>query len=84
MPSQSTKTSKKSREERPAKRAKLLSDSESDGSSDEESGGVPLNGDSAEPAFKVNEEFAKRYEHNSKRAELQRRKVFPLAIHSQY
>ncbi|KAG8630617.1 hypothetical protein KVT40_002236 [Elsinoe batatas] len=54
--------------ERPAKRAKLLSDDEASSSGDE-AGGVPLtNGD----GLKINEEFARRFEHNKKREERQR------------
>lgn len=55
-------------EEPPAKRAKFLSDDEE--SDVEGLNGVALsNGDS----FKVNEEYAKRFEHNKKREEKQRR-----------
>lgn len=49
-----------------AKKAGLLDDSDS--SSDEDSGG----GVKLEPGLKINEEYAKRFEHNSKREELQR------------
>ncbi|KAF2016792.1 Krr1-domain-containing protein [Aaosphaeria arxii CBS 175.79] len=51
-------------QERPAKKAKLLDDSDedSDGSNGED-GGVSLN---------INEEYAKRFEHNKKRIELQK------------
>lgn len=58
--------------ERPAKRTKLLSDSESDGSDNE---GVKLpkpKKSSNKAEFKINDEFAKRFEHNNKRADLQR------------
>jgi hypothetical protein len=58
--------------ERPAKRTKLLSDSESDGSDNE---GVKLpkpKKSSMKAEFKINDEFAKRYEHNNKRADLHR------------
>jgi protein KRI1 len=52
-------------DERPAKKAKLLDDS--DGDEDEEDiGGVSL---------KVNEEYARRFEHNKKRAEKHRRET---------
>jgi protein KRI1 len=47
-------------------RANLLVDSDS-GSDEEEAGGAPL-----ENGFKINEEYAKRFEHNKKREELQR------------
>lgn len=48
-------------EERPAKKAKLLDDSDDD---EQDAGGV---------ALKVNEEYARRFEHNKKRAERHRR-----------
>jgi protein KRI1 len=41
---------------------------ESDSSSDESEGGAKLD----ESAFKINEEYAKKFEHNKKREELQR------------
>lgn len=44
----------------------LLDDSDSDNSSDESDGGAKLE----EPAFNINEEFARRFEHNSRRAEM--------------
>lgn len=57
--------------ERPAKRTKLLSDSE--GSEDE---GVKLpktkSSSSSTAGFKVNDDYAKRFEHNKKREDLQR------------
>ena len=63
--------------DRPAKRIKLLSDDEDadGGSSGESSGGVTL--DSSKSAkkgsdFKINEEYARRFEHNQRRVELQR------------
>jgi protein KRI1 len=49
-------------------KANLLDDSDS--SSEDESGGGAL---LEEAGFKINEEFAKRFEHNKKREELQRR-----------
>ncbi|TVY80990.1 Protein kri1, partial [Lachnellula suecica] len=48
----------------PTKKGNLLDDSDS---SDDE-GGVTLN----QPGFKINEEYARKFEHNSKRAELHR------------
>lgn len=55
--------------ERPAKRTKLLSDSESDGSDNES---VKLPQSSKKAHFKINDEYAKRFEHNNKRADLHR------------
>ncbi|KAH6681628.1 KRI1-like family C-terminal-domain-containing protein [Halenospora varia] len=46
----------------------LLDDSDSSSSEDESSGGVELE----QPGFKINEEYAKRFEHNKKREELQK------------
>jgi protein KRI1 len=48
---------------------KLLDDSDTSSSEDESGGGAQLE----EPGFKINEEYAKRFEHNKKREELQRR-----------
>jgi hypothetical protein len=65
-------TKQKTNGEPPAKRAKLLpdeSDCEDPGSSEPE-----------EPALKINEEFAKRFEHNKKREEMHRRKLFFLSV----
>jgi protein KRI1 len=53
-------------DERPAKKTKLLDNTDDEGS-DSEDGGVPLE------ALKINEEYASRFEHNKKRAERQRR-----------
>ncbi|KAH9882862.1 hypothetical protein J1614_000228 [Plenodomus biglobosus] len=58
----SDSTAQKSIPERPAKKAKLLDNTDDEGS-DEDEGGVSL---------KVNEEFARRFEHNKKREEKQR------------
>lgn len=52
--------------ERPKKRVKLLDDSDSEDS------GVSISANTAPASLKVNEEFAKRFEHNKKREELQR------------
>jgi protein KRI1 len=49
--------------DRPAKKAKLLDNTDDEGS-DSEDGGAPL---------RINEEYASRFEHNKKRAERQRR-----------
>ncbi|RMY04935.1 hypothetical protein D0866_15268, partial [Hortaea werneckii] len=61
---------------RPAKRAKLLSDNEASSSEDE--GGrkagvaLPPQPDEAQNGFKINAEYAKRFEHNKKREERHR------------
>ncbi|KAI7305280.1 hypothetical protein KC315_g14769, partial [Hortaea werneckii] len=61
---------------RPAKRAKLLSDDEAS-SSEDESGkkagvALPSQPDEAQNGFKINAEYAKRFEHNKKREERHR------------
>ncbi len=62
--------------QRPAKRAKiLLDDSGSEEGSDAQSLHAEVSNSDAHPSsFKVNEEYAKRFEHNKKREELQSRK----------
>ena len=61
---------------RPAKRIKLLSDDDKtdDGSTSDTSGGVILDSSHStkkESDFKINEEYARRFEHNQRRVELQ-------------
>lgn len=97
MPRPKSKAAKASSEDRPAKRAKFLSDAESSDSDSEGANGVSLlNGrktgtseleDAA--GFKINEEFARRFEHNKQREEKQRRRsakranfVLQLTIYS--
>jgi protein KRI1 len=53
-------------EKQKGSKRKLLDDSDSES----DNGGAPLN----ESGFKVNEEYARRFEHNKKREERQRRK----------
>ncbi|KUJ20948.1 Krr1-domain-containing protein [Mollisia scopiformis] len=61
--------SKKHKKDAPQQaKPSLLDDSDSVDSSDESDGGAKLE----EPGFKINEEFAKRFEHNKKREELQK------------
>jgi protein KRI1 len=57
--------------EPPAKKPRKLLDDDSSSDSGDESGGVPIT-DQSEPAFKINEEYARRFEHNKKREELQK------------
>lgn len=54
----------------PKRAHNLLDDSDSESSNEDESdfGDAPLE----EQSFKINEEYAKRFEHNKKREELQR------------
>ena len=59
--------------EPPTKKPRKLfdNDSESSSESENENGGVSIgNGDTG---FKVNDEYARRFEHNKKREELQQR-----------
>jgi protein KRI1 len=63
----SSKSPKKVKHEVSTTQLGLLEDSDSS-SSDESDGGAKLDG----PGFKINEEYAKRFEHNKKREELQR------------
>ncbi|KAF7122011.1 hypothetical protein CNMCM5793_009566 [Aspergillus hiratsukae] len=57
--------------EPPAKKPRKLLDDDSSSDSGDESGGVPIT-DQSEPAFKINEDYARRFEHNKKREELQK------------
>lgn len=65
--------SKKAKHEETSKlnRPNLLDDSDSSSSDDESGGGASLE----EAGFKINEEYAKRFEHNKKREELHRCKL---------
>ena len=60
------------------KKSNLLDDSDSASSDDESVGGVKL----GEPEFKINKEYARRFEHNSKREELARRQSTPKLLFS--
>ena len=69
-------------EEPPRKRARLLSDEDSDhSSSSDTSGGIPVkqsSGINGSLGFKINEEYARRFEHNQRRTELHRRMLQAL------
>ena len=55
----------------------LLDESDSSSSEDNSDGGAELE----QPEFKINEEYAKRFEHNKKREELQRcLLIFPVVL----
>ena len=66
------------------KRMKFLSDDDtSEGGISDSSGGVSVPDEklsNAEPGFHVNEEYARRFEHNKKREELQRCKYIRAAM----
>lgn len=59
--------------EPPSKKSRKLLDDESSSDSGDESGGVPIGKPSEDLGFKVNEDYARRFEHNKKREELQKR-----------
>lgn len=59
--------------EPPLKKARKLLEDDSSGDSGDESGGISLGRpDEQENGFKINEEFARRFEHNKKREEMQK------------
>ncbi|KAJ5344241.1 hypothetical protein MYU51_003293 [Penicillium brevicompactum] len=58
--------------EPPSKKMRKLLEHDSDSDSGDESGGVLLGKQSPDAAFKINEEFARRFEHNKKREEVAR------------
>lgn len=55
--------------EPPPKKMRTLLDEDSSSDSGDDAGGVPVAG-SAEAGFKINEEYARRFEHNKKREEV--------------
>jgi protein KRI1 len=67
--------------EPPAKKPRKLLDDDSSSDSGDESGGVPIT-DQSEPAFKINEEYARRFEYNKKREELQQCKSVLLGVNA--
>lgn len=59
--------------EPPAKRSRKLLDDDSSSDSGDESGGVPITNEDI--TFKINEEYARRFEYNKKREEKQQCKI---------
>lgn len=57
--------------ERPSKKMRTLMDDDSSDSGDE-SGGVPIHNKSSDASFKINEDYARRFEYNKKREEVQK------------
>lgn len=55
--------------EPPAKKSRKLLEEDSSSDSGDESGGVPLGDSSTGDAFKINEDYARRFEHNKRREE---------------
>lgn len=64
--------------EPPSKKSRKLLDDESSSDPGDESGGVPIGKQSEDLGFKVNEDYARRFEHNKKREELQKRMFGPI------
>lgn len=58
--------------EPPSKKMRTLMDEDSSDSGDD-SGGVPINTKSSGNGFSINEDYARRFEHNKKREEVQKR-----------
>lgn len=58
--------------EPPAKKSRKLLDDDSSSDTGDESGGVPINNQSNGFSFKINEDYARRFEHNKKREEIQK------------
>ncbi|PLB46766.1 Krr1-domain-containing protein [Aspergillus steynii IBT 23096] len=58
--------------EPPAKKSRKLLDDDSSSDTGDESGGVPINNQSNGFNFKINEDYARRFEHNKKREEIQK------------
>jgi hypothetical protein len=73
-------------DEVPRKRVKLLLEDDTSSNSDfsDEAGGVALGRslNSNQPEFKINEEYARRFVHNQKRAELHRCKFIGVSLSS--
>jgi protein KRI1 len=62
--------------EPPAKKARMILDNSSDDDSDDNSGGVTLKNGAASSdnsGFKINADYARRFEYNKKREELSKR-----------
>ena len=57
--------------EPPSKKMRKLLDDESSSDSENDAGGVSIS-KSPEAGFKINEEYARRFEHNKKREEVQK------------
>ncbi|KAJ6187579.1 hypothetical protein N7519_002487 [Penicillium mononematosum] len=58
--------------EPPSKKMRKLLDDDSDSDSGDDAGGVLLDKQSSDTGFKVNEDYARRFEHNKKREEVAR------------
>lgn len=68
--------------EPPSKKMRKLLEHDSDSDSGDESGGVLLGKQSPDAGFKINEEFARRFEHNKKREEVARCMCWKLSFGS--
>ncbi|KAJ5410423.1 uncharacterized protein N7487_004782 [Penicillium crustosum] len=58
--------------EPPSKKMRKLLDQDSDSDSGDDAGGVLLGNQSSDTGFKINEDYARRFEHNKKREEVAR------------
>lgn len=58
--------------EPPSKKMRKLLEHDSDSDSEDDAGGVLLGKQSPDAGFKINEDFARRFEHNKKREEVAR------------
>lgn len=65
-------TDSASKMEPPSKKARKLLDDDSASDSGDESGGVPIGKQSEDDSFNINEEYARRFEYNKKREEMQK------------
>ena len=59
--------------EPPSKKMRKLLDQDSDSDSGDDAGGVLLGKQSSDTGFTINEDYARRFEHNKKREEVARR-----------
>jgi protein KRI1 len=57
-----------------------LMEHDSDSDSGDEAGGVLLGKQSPDAGFKINEDYARRFEHNKKREEVARRMLSEIAL----
>lgn len=62
--------------EPPSKKPRKLLEDDSSSDSGDESGGVPIGNEAGD--FKINEEYARRFEHNKKREEVQQCMYVPV------
>ncbi|KAF4762087.1 hypothetical protein HAV15_005839 [Penicillium sp. str.  len=66
--------------EPPSKKMRKLLDQDSDSDSGDDAGGVLLGNQSSDTGFKINEDFARRFEHNKKREEWKQSTASPPVL----